>query len=242
MLPRTLIYPLLLILAGIALLLIGYHVLVLRVKHSGNLVVLNYDRKILGTHSSLSSPIQFCSTDEAVAYGAKYAELYKNSNTWSACYTDAYMIYFYLAELGLSSNRNKLFFDIGANKGYTIAGWLSLWMPNRNISTRNLGKFLQTELRISDCGACSDCKGEQAYFCTSRYFSVLLGTSRYFSVLLGTSRYFSVLLGTSWYFVILLRTSSYFSVLPGTSSYFSVLLGTSWYFLVLRHTSADFDP
>ncbi|CAF0768075.1 unnamed protein product [Rotaria sordida] len=63
-------------------------------------------------------------------------------------------------DLDMFNNKKMLFFDVGANKGYTIATWLSLWMPNLSINPQVLADYLRTKLKLNDCGACGDCKEE----------------------------------------------------------------------------------
>lgn len=99
----------------------------------------------------------FCTQTEADLQGEKYSELRRQSKFWSACYSDAYLAKLYLADLDMFGERKMLFFDVGANKGYTIAKWLSLWMPHLGINGIILGKFLRQKLKLKDCGVCNEC-------------------------------------------------------------------------------------
>lgn len=46
--------------------------------------------------------------------------------SWSSCYTSNYVEKLYLADMNHPHHQQKLFFDVGADKGYTIALWLSI--------------------------------------------------------------------------------------------------------------------
>ncbi|CAF3538156.1 unnamed protein product [Rotaria socialis] len=100
---------------------------------------------------------KFCTQTEADLQGEKYNQLRKESIFWSACYSDAYLAKFYLADLNMFAHRKMLFFDVGANKGYTIAKGLSLWMPHLGINGIILGEFLRQKLKLKDCGICNEC-------------------------------------------------------------------------------------
>ncbi|UJR18068.1 hypothetical protein I4U23_004968 [Adineta vaga] len=117
---------------------------------------LRFNKIIQNTLANFDlSPINHqCSLEEANLLGEKYQTIYKHP--WSACYSDDYLLQFYFSDM---SSTDELFsFNIRANKGYTIATWLSLWFSHLNINPRTLGNYLRTELNISDCGACADCK------------------------------------------------------------------------------------
>ncbi|CAF1104882.1 unnamed protein product [Adineta steineri] len=105
--------------------------------------------------------IQYCTINESILQGKKYQELHREITFWSACYSNDYLIQHYLSDIDMPSDGKMLFFDIGANKGYTIASWISLWMPYLGINTRSLGNYLRTKLNLDDCGACSDCKEDK---------------------------------------------------------------------------------
>ncbi|CAM4766680.1 unnamed protein product [Rotaria magnacalcarata] len=94
---------------------------------------------------------KFCTQTEADLQGEKYNQLRKEPRFWSACYSDAYLIKFYLADLNMFDHRKMLFFDVGANKGYTITKWLSLWMPHLGINGIILEEFLRQKLKLKDC-------------------------------------------------------------------------------------------
>ena len=77
---------------------------------------------------------------------------------WSSCYADDYVVKLYSADFDQSDRQNKLFFDVGANKGYTIATWLSVWLPQLNMNPKSVFDYISKELGIKDCGACGDCQ------------------------------------------------------------------------------------
>jgi hypothetical protein len=58
----------------------------------------------------------------------------------------------------VTEQQNKLFFDVGANKGYTIAAWLSAWKPQMGFNQQSLYVYLSQVLKINDCGTCLDCR------------------------------------------------------------------------------------
>jgi hypothetical protein len=62
-----------------------------------------------------------CSEDYALTQVKKFQELLSKNRDWSACYANDYLSKLYLADFNISEQQNKLFFDVGANKGYTIA-------------------------------------------------------------------------------------------------------------------------
>ena len=67
------------------------------------------------------------------------------------------MLQLYATDMAMPTEGPPLFFDVGANKGYNIAAWTALWMPQLGVNSRTLGEFLRTKLK-SYCGACEDCK------------------------------------------------------------------------------------
>jgi FkbM family methyltransferase len=104
-----------------------------------------------------------CSDRNILKQANKFEEIFSKDVWWSACYAKDYIEKFYLADLNIPYRQNKLFFDIGANKGYTIASWLSMWKPNLGINPKSLHVYLSQALGITDCGACSDCNEEIAF-------------------------------------------------------------------------------
>ena len=117
----------------------------------------NSIRKIVA-NDPLSPIIQNCTVLEAEVLGERYTQLVQQSSSWSACYSDDYLLRLYLADIGFPIHQNMLFFDVGANKGYTIAAWISLWMPDLRINPQTLYEFLKIHLNLSDCGVCQDCR------------------------------------------------------------------------------------
>jgi FkbM family methyltransferase len=99
-----------------------------------------------------------CSQDNILIQAKMLQCILAENIRWSACYGNGYLEKLYLADLNVAHRQNKLLFDIGANKGYTIASWLSTWMPERGIDTKSLYDYLSQVLKINDCGVCSDCK------------------------------------------------------------------------------------
>ncbi|UJR12601.1 hypothetical protein I4U23_016776 [Adineta vaga] len=98
-----------------------------------------------------------CSLTSILTQANKFQEVLSKDNLWSSCYGNDYLSMMYLADLHESPQQNKLFFDIGANKGYTIVSWLSMWMPEKDINPKSLYRYLSQVLKINDCGVCSDC-------------------------------------------------------------------------------------
>ncbi|CAF1404665.1 unnamed protein product [Adineta ricciae] len=107
--------------------------------------------------TSLSSSVFYCTKLESEQQGRAYQKELSQNPRWSACYIEDYVIQLYLADLGTVRERRKLLFDIGANKGYTIATWFSLWNPQSQINPRSLANYLRKNLSISQCGECNDC-------------------------------------------------------------------------------------
>ena len=104
-----------------------------------------------------------CNHSDAEYFGAKYKELINSSTSWTACYSDDYLLQLYAADIGMA-DRDKdgmLFFDVGANKGYTTASWMAIWMPHLGINSRTLGNFVRPKNISNYCGACSDCTDTQ---------------------------------------------------------------------------------
>ncbi|CAF1377655.1 unnamed protein product [Adineta ricciae] len=98
-----------------------------------------------------------CSLTSILTQANKFHEVLSKDDLWSSCYGNDYLSMLYLADLHNPWLQNKLFFDIDANKGYTIASWLSIWMPEKNVDPKSLYKYLSHILKINDCGVCSDC-------------------------------------------------------------------------------------
>jgi FkbM family methyltransferase len=98
-----------------------------------------------------------CSNHSVFIQAKKFEELYSKDIWWSACYAKDYIEKLYLADLNIPHRQNKLFFDIGANKGYDIALWLSVWEPNIGINPKSLYNYLVRFAGINDCGSCPDC-------------------------------------------------------------------------------------
>ena len=107
--------------------------------------------------AALRPIIRKCTGSEAELLGERYTQLVQQSSRWSACYSEDYLLRLYLADMGFPEHQNMLFFDVGANKGYSVATWISLWMPDLRISPRTLYDFLKTHSNLSDCGVCQDC-------------------------------------------------------------------------------------
>ncbi len=101
-----------------------------------------------------------CSNNSTLTQAKKFEQIFSQDNFWSACYAKDYIEKMYLADLNIPHRQNKLFFDVGANKGFTIAAWLSVWKPNLGINPKTVHNYLSQTLGITDCGACSDCKEE----------------------------------------------------------------------------------
>ncbi|CAF1010679.1 unnamed protein product [Rotaria sp. Silwood1] len=97
---------------------------------------------------------------EAKRQGEKYRLLRHYSAVWSSCYSNDYLVQLYVADLDIYNDKKMVFINVGANKGYTIATWLSLWMPHIGINPRVLGHYLRTKINLNDCGACDDCREE----------------------------------------------------------------------------------
>jgi len=98
-----------------------------------------------------------CSENSMQAQAKKFKELLSKNSFWTSCYANDYIAKLYLADLNIPHRQNKLFFDVGANKGYTIASWLSTWVPQSGVSANSLYVYLSHILNINDCGVCSDC-------------------------------------------------------------------------------------
>ena len=103
------------------------------------------------------SSVFYCAKLESEQQGRAYEKELFHNPRWSACYIVDYVIQLYLADLGTIRERRKLLFDIGANKGYTIATWFSLWNPQSQINPQSLAKYLRKNLSIFHCGECDDC-------------------------------------------------------------------------------------
>ena len=99
-----------------------------------------------------------CSENDLLRRQKIFEDIKSKDVDWSSCYTNHYIEKLYLADMNRPDRQNKLFFDVGANKGYTIALWLSTWMPQLNISQKNVYEFLKEQLKVDDCGACLDCR------------------------------------------------------------------------------------
>ena len=130
-----------------------------------NLIISNHLSKLwkLLPLSSIISEESYsddlrCSPGNILYQANMFQQLLSKDNFWSACYGRDYLTMVYLADSDNSRPRKKLFFDIGANKGYTIASWLSTWMPQLGVNSISLYKYLSQTLNITDCGACLDCK------------------------------------------------------------------------------------
>jgi FkbM family methyltransferase len=122
------------------------------------LSISNKNKQTGATDDPLPSIVENCTGSEAKLLGVRYTQLVQQSNRWSACYSDDFLLRLYLADIGFPEHRNMLFFDVGANKGYSIATWISLWMPGLGISSRTLYEFLKTHSNLTDCGVCQDCR------------------------------------------------------------------------------------
>ncbi|CAF1220708.1 unnamed protein product [Adineta steineri] len=100
---------------------------------------------------------KICCLTSILTQANKFQQLLSKDDVWSACYRNDYLSMIYLADLNKSLQQKKLLFDIGANKGYTIALWLSMWMPEIGVNPRSLYMYLSQVLKIDDCGVCTDC-------------------------------------------------------------------------------------
>ncbi len=147
------------IICGICIAFVILNVTVIRT------INLNYLFQML-SHNALSWSVSqdydldnwTCSQNNTLTQAAKFQQLLSKDSRWSACYANVYHFKLYLADLNVPHQRKKLFFDVGANKGYTIATWLSTWKPKMGFNPKNLYDYLSQVLKIDDCGACLDCK------------------------------------------------------------------------------------
>ncbi|UJR08079.1 hypothetical protein I4U23_012356 [Adineta vaga] len=134
-----------------------------------NIIVVN---KIVSNHlfymwdliglSSFTSQSSYaehvtCSANDILVQANKFQQLFSQDKFWSACYKNDYLTMLYLADLNKPRQQKKLLFDIGANKGYNIAAWLSMWKPEMGINSKTLHEFLSQLLNANHCGVCSDC-------------------------------------------------------------------------------------
>ncbi|CAF1090302.1 unnamed protein product [Rotaria magnacalcarata] len=117
---------------------------------------LNYFNSV---EFQLSQLTPNCTQDKRQLQHYVFQHQLNQLGSWTACYSDQYLLQLYEADLNIPNDDDRiLLFDIGANKGYVIATWLSLWMPELGINPPKLYDFLSTKLKLTDCGACSDCK------------------------------------------------------------------------------------
>jgi FkbM family methyltransferase len=56
------------------------------------------------------------------------------------------------------SRKGKIFFDVGANKGYITAELIALWVPEYSAVRRALGDYWRLLDVYTPCGACSECE------------------------------------------------------------------------------------
>ena len=56
----------------------------------------------------------------------------------------------------LSPSTNKVFVNVGCNKGYNLAHWASVWVPTGNVSSREWYKYLAM-MGVNECGVCKEC-------------------------------------------------------------------------------------
>ena len=98
-----------------------------------------------------------CTDNITLTQANQFQKLFSKNIMWSGCYANDYLEKLYLADLNIQHRQKKLFFDVGANKGYTIASWLATWMPDMKIDPKSLHVYLSQTLNITDCGACLDC-------------------------------------------------------------------------------------
>jgi FkbM family methyltransferase len=120
-----------------------------------------WSRKVLQSFLSQSYQDNWkCSENDVLTQANTFQRLLAKVPDWSSCYGNAYLAKLYLADLNVPDRQNKLFFDVGANKGYSIASWVSTWMPETGVSPKTLHHYLSHVLKIGDCGVCSDCTEE----------------------------------------------------------------------------------
>jgi FkbM family methyltransferase len=119
-----------------------------------------YDERKLTNNDSRSTSIitRTCTSEQADRQGTRYTTLIEQSRFWSACYSGEFLRIFYLVNRQTFRQQTMLFIDVGANKGYTLATWLSIWLPSCRVSPDRLREYLRENLHLNDCGICNDCE------------------------------------------------------------------------------------
>jgi hypothetical protein len=104
---------------------------------------------VVGT--SRSCPIPVCTANQSRAHGNLFATL---KPEWSGCYADIYLL-----ALDNHSTSVQTLIDVGANKAYAVAAWLSFFSSELNIGPAKLGKYLESTGKVTyPCGSCNDCE------------------------------------------------------------------------------------
>ena len=100
-----------------------------------------------------------CTPEEISEQEIKFVSLINQNSYWSGCYGDDYLVQLYLADRDKPpSSARKLMIDVGANKGYVMASWMSLWIPESGVNPPRLGEYMPKVLGHPHCGFCYDCK------------------------------------------------------------------------------------
>ncbi|CAM2713258.1 unnamed protein product [Rotaria socialis] len=119
-----------------------------------NSIKLTY--KIIRPSDIQNSPHNICEINECeTEQSQKHGDLFKLFPLdWSSCYND-----FYLNAFDNNETSVDTLIDVGANKAYAVATWLSFFSPEIGINQARLGEYIRSLQTLSEpCGSCNDCK------------------------------------------------------------------------------------
>jgi hypothetical protein len=126
--------------------------LFIRNRSNFHLVIINVLNGLITTQHN-PCIIHECTKEQSKKHGDLFASF---PPIWSGCYSDSYLTAFDDANTAV-----HVLIDVGANKGYAVATWLSFFLPELNITQARLGNYISSTKHFDgSCGSCDDCKDE----------------------------------------------------------------------------------
>ena len=94
-----------------------------------------------------------CTNEQRERHGSLFAQF---PAVWTGCYADVYLLAF-----NNHPTPVEVLMDVGANKAYAVATWLSFFAPELEINPSRLGEYIRSRPELSEpCGSCNDCQDE----------------------------------------------------------------------------------
>jgi len=112
---------------------------------------ISYFPKELNKSNSKKCIPRKCTLEQSESQGAVFASF---EPVWSGCYGDFYLMAFDNYDTSVYT-----LIDVGSNKAYAVATWLSFFVPELGINQNSLHLYLISTKKVTyECGSCDDCE------------------------------------------------------------------------------------